>query len=240
MLVAGGDERAGLPGEHLCRGAVGEEAAHGGTEGVRVARRDDGAVLAFDDYLAAAVDVGHYRGQSHGAGLDDHVGEAFAVTGEDECVRGGEPRAHVGLLAYGLYVFVIVYFRERLGLQGVKLRLLTADEDKPCGRKLSVQAAEGLHELVDALVPDQASHEHEGEHARPADFRSLGPYFGQSGIIVREVNASHVAVAEDLQRLPGDVVVDKVVLHAFPFGYDMRGAGAGDASVPWRAGTPGR
>ena len=180
----------------------------------------------MEDDFARAVDIGDDGRLSHGAGFEDDVGEAFAVAGEDKGVGGRKPGADVGLLTDGLDGRALFDGRNGVGAQGVERRFLTANQKKACGRMSGVKRGECPDEFVDAFVADKTADENEGEEARLANLRSFGLNIRTAGAEAVEVDAPHIAVAENPQRLAGDAIGDEVVLDALSFRDYVGGTGA--------------
>jgi hypothetical protein len=79
----------------LAQVGVVEEAADRPGQGLRVARRDQQAVLPVGDDLAHAADVGRDRGRPHGERLDEGVREVLPGRGEKRRVGATEERQHL-------------------------------------------------------------------------------------------------------------------------------------------------
>ena len=125
--------------------------------------RNNCAIASFYDYFAGSVNVGDDGGEAHCAGFDDHIRETLPIAREYECVSCGKPGSDIGLLPYGFDGCARIdvsygFFRKR-----IKLGFIVADENKPYGGLLFVEAAESSDKLVDAFVAHEAAYENECE-----------------------------------------------------------------------------
>ena len=169
-VVVRGDQLAGRGGAGETVGGGVERLAHRVDQGGGVAGGDQPAGGAVDDHLADGGDRGGHARDAGGHRLEQHGGQAVGVAvgpdheGGDEQIRLREQAAHL-LLRAGAQQVHVLGEPELLDAGGeVLAQGSVADDVGVHLAALGAQRVDGVDELVEALLLDQAPHTEQARH----------------------------------------------------------------------------